>query len=414
MVCFWAQITAQDFESTGRATLSFLPGTSSSVEKKPRSVKKTTPARPTPTVQQDAIPPDNQPPAISQKPPRQRKPRTVGKKGSGRTRRPKAAPVPARRRIAAVGVEMVCLLLAAMTGIAVLLGYATEQFAGTGLLAHLLPFTLGVLGLIVVAALLLIGWMRLRPWLQRQWLFLPAALALTVVLVLGGFAAKGYFFFAFSQFRILVGGKEEASRVTLAHQVFAAYRRHDPDQLRQLIDRARVYSADIETAAQTFGLDPDLLHGLAATESSFLPRESKDGGQGLFQLTQIPEAALREAGNRLGVDRPVISDHRHNGFVAAATLRHYLNQMNNDLFLGLLAYNIGPKNGGLRFIMQQYGATDFITIQPYLQQLPRDYPIRVLSQALAFRLFRTSGTLPAYEEGLNAVRIQHVGIPGWE
>ena len=62
--------------------------------------------------------------------------------------------------------------------------------------------------------------------------------------------------------------------------------------------------------------------------------------------------------------------------------------------------------------MQQYGATDFITIQPYLQKLPRGYPIRVLSHALAFRLQQKLGTLPPYEEGLNAVRIQHIGIPG--
>jgi hypothetical protein len=78
----------------------------------------------------------------------------------------------------------------------------------------------------------------------------------------------------------------------------------------------------------------------------------------------------------------------------------------------LLAYNIGPTNGGLRFIMQQYGVTDFITIQPYLQQLPRDYPIRVLSYALAFRLWQKEGRLPAYEEGENAIRIQEIGVPG--
>ena len=86
---------------------------------------------------------------------------------------------------------------------------------------------------------------------------------------------------------------------------------------------------------------------------------------------------------------------RHNAFVAAATLRRYLDEMGGDLFLGLLAYNIGPRNGGLRAIMTQYGARDFVTIQPYLQNLPRDYPIRVLSAALAYRLWRIDGRLPA-------------------
>jgi hypothetical protein len=44
--------------------------------------------------------------------------------------------------------------------------------------------------------------------------------------------------------------------------------------------------------------------------------------------------------------------------------------------------------------------------------LPRDYPVRVLSAALAYRLWRAEATLPAYETGDNAVRIQRVGVPG--
>ncbi|MGR8941580.1 MAG: transglycosylase, partial [Gammaproteobacteria bacterium] len=99
-------------------------------------------------------------------------------------------------------------------------------------------------------------------------------------------------------------------------------------------------------------------------------------------------------------------------YAAAATFRHYLKEMKDDLFLALLAYNIGPANGGLRFIMQKYGAADFTTIQPYLQEMPRGYPVRVLSYSLAFRLWRKEGKLLAYEEGRNAIHIQNVGIPG--
>ena len=66
----------------------------------------------------------------------------------------------------------------------------------------------------------------------------------------------------------------------------------------------------------------------------------------------------------------------------------------------------------LRGPMQQYGARDFVTVQPYLQNLPRDYPIRVLAAALAYRLWRMEGRLPRYEEGDNAARVQQVGIPG--
>lgn len=329
-----------------------------------------------------------------------------------RKRRPKKPLVSTRRLVALTVVEVLGLTMAAATGIIVLLGQAAARFSGSQFLSHLLPFTLGVLGLIVIIALLLIGWLRLRRWLGQKRIYLPAFLAMGLALISGVLTMRGDFLFAFSQFRILVGGKEEASRVNLTHQVFAAYRRIDTAQLRQMIERAKPYSPQIEAAAEGFDLDPDLLHGLAAAESSFLPRDSKDGGQGLFQITQIPDAAIQAAASKLGVAKPAISDHRHNSYLAAATLAYYLKQMHGDLFLGLLAYNIGPKNGGLQFIMRQYGATDFITIQPYLQQLPRDYPIRVLCNGLSFRLFRKLGTLPAYEEGLNAVRIQQIGIPG--
>jgi len=154
------------------------------------------------------------------------------------------------------------------------------------------------------------------------------------------------------------------------------------------------------------------LMGVAGAESSFRPRTSPDGGRGLFQITALPIPAARAARIALGVEQLDLADHRHNVFAGAATLHTYLDQMHGDLFLGLLAYNIGPANGGLQAIMEHYGARDFVTIQPYLQQLPRDYPIRVLSGALAYRLWRRDGRLPRYEEGDNAEHIQATGIPG--
>jgi soluble lytic murein transglycosylase-like protein len=367
-------------------------------------MKKPTPPKKPPPVK----PPTAEKPKIQA----QFKPRAVSHKTTGRKPRKKKQQTSPQKILLLTSLEIAGLLISAVTGIVVLLGFAANKFTGTRFFSHLLPFTLGVLALIIAAALLLTGWLRVRRWLQTTSQLLPPAIALAIALTVGGFALQGHFSWAFGHFRTLIGGKEEASRVTLAHQVFAAYRRADPGQLHQLITRAQSYRQDIDAAAEAFALDPDLLHGIAATESSFLPRESKDGGRGLFQITQVPETVLAAAGRHLGVNKPLIADSRHNGYIAAATLKYYLNQMKNDLFLGLLAYNIGPANGGLRFIMQQYGATDFVTIQPYLQQLPRDYPIRVLSSALAFRIIRKEGKLLPYEEGLNAVRIQHIGIPG--
>jgi hypothetical protein len=315
-------------------------------------------------------------------------------------------------RLLLITVELLGLAMTAVFAIMMLLGYSASLFTGTSFFSSLLPFAIGVLALIVAMAGLLIGWYQFRKWLRVKQLLWPALLSMSLALGMGWYSMQEQFSPIHAHFRTLVGGKQEAGRVTIAHQVYAAYRRFDSVQLLVMMQRAKDYNAVIKEAATEFGLDPALLQGVAATESSFLPRNSTDGGHGLFQITQVPKAVIELAGKRLSERQMSLHNHRHNAFLAAATLKYYLAEMKGDLFLGLLAYNIGPANGGLRFIMQQYGATDFVTIQPYLQSLPRDYPIRVLSYALAFRVWQKEGKLLPYEEGSNALHIQHIGIPG--
>ena len=317
-----------------------------------------------------------------------------------------------RHRLLLITLEVLGLLITAVLAIMVILGYSANWFSGTSFFTSLLPFAIGVLGLIFAVAGLLIGWWKLRKWMQGKATLLSPILSICFALVIGWLSMQDQFAQARGHFRTLVGGKQEASRVTLAHQVYAAYRRYNSAQLQRLVHRAQEYNPVIKEAAREFDIDPNLLQGIAATESSFLPRDSADGGRGLFQITQVPKVVVEQAGKHLSEHKLSLLNPRHNAFIAAATLKYYLAEMNDDLFLGLLAYNIGPANGGLRFIMQQYGATDFVTIQPYLKELPRDYPIRVLSYSLAFRLWQKEGKLLAYEEGKNALHIQRIGIPG--
>lgn len=317
-----------------------------------------------------------------------------------------------QRKVLLTGIEITALIIAAVCTIILLLGHAANRFSGTGFFANLLPFTAGILALILITSLFLIGWWKLRQWLRLRSEYWIPVLSVVLALQTAWFVTHDQFTLAYGHFRTLLGGKEEAGRMTIAHQVYAAYRRQDAAQLQKMLSRSQEYRQAIEDAARSFRIDAHLLHGLAATESSFIPRTSSDGGRGLFQITRVPEAAINQARRYLREEVIIMDNPRHNAFVAAATLQHYLVEMNDDLFLGLLAYNIGPANGGLRFIMQQYGATDFTTIQPYLQTLPRDYPIRVLSYSLAFRLWHKEGKLLAYEEGNNAIHIQRIGIPG--
>lgn len=317
-----------------------------------------------------------------------------------------------RQKFLLITIEVLALASIASYGIVVVLGNAGNGFSGTSFLGSLLPFAAGVMALIMVSTIFLLAWWKLRCYLKNHSAVLIPITAIILVLVLALISGQDRFSQSIGQFRTLVGGKEEASRVTLNHQVFAAYRRYNSTNLNKMMQRAEAYNAAIVGAATEFDVDQNLLQGIAATESSFKPRDSNDGGHGLFQITAVPTAVLEVAKEHLKTDRLSLYDHRHNAFIAAATFKHYLAEMKNDVFLGLLAYNIGPANGGLRFIMKKYGVTDFITIQPYLQLLPRDYPIRVLSYALAFRLWQKQGKLLAYEADNNAMEIQRLGVPG--
>lgn len=308
--------------------------------------------------------------------------------------------------------EFLNLIITAAIASLLALGYFAQRFSGLDFYSNLLPFATSIVSLVIIAALSLLLWYQLRKPLIRLLWILPSILAMGLAVLSLYLASQTDYLTIFKHFRSLVGGKQQVRSETLAHQIYAAYRRYDGQQLQTIIQRAEPYQAVIHEAAKAYQLDPQLLCGLAATESSFLPRDSHDGGHGLFQITAVPKAMLDQAKRQLGVNKLSLNDTRHNAFIAAATLKFYLSEMKDDLYLGLLAYNIGPKNGGLRFIMQQYGATDFVTMQPYLQQLPRDYPIRVLSQALAFRLWQHDGKLLAYQEGGNATHIQNLGIPG--
>lgn len=316
------------------------------------------------------------------------------------------------RNVLLIVLESSGLLGIGMIAVIAVLGYSFHRFSGTGFLRSHLPFAAGIIGFIIVAVMVSGLWLRARRWLLARSVFLPLVLVLGLVLMIGLFVPPEMFSRAFLYYRVLVGGKEEAARTAIAHQVYAAYRRLETKDLTTMLTRAEPYMAAIEEAGAAWGLDGDLLKGLAATESSFLPRSSGDGGQGLFQITRIPASVTTKVDQLFPEKDRDVNNMRYNAHLGAATLKYYLAEMKGDLFLGLLAYNIGPANGGLRFIMEQYGAGDFITIQPYLMQLPRDYPIRVLSYSLAFRVGRREGRLLAYEEGKNAARIQAIGIPG--
>jgi hypothetical protein len=334
---------------------------------------------------------------------------------SGASRRRVVRPKQARRgrrEWALIAVELAAIGLTALLAVIAALGQFADWFVGAGLWSHLLPFAVAVLGLAMAVAVGIRVWAAVRRATAERLPWAPAVLACALAALASWYALRPAFADDVRHLQALIGGQAAAERAAIAHQVYAAYRRANRSALQRMFERAQPYAPIVEQAAERFRLDAALLVGVGAAESSFRPRTSADGGRGLFQITAAPPSAQQAARAALGIEQLDLGDHRHNAFVAAATLRAYLDQMHGDLFLGLLAYNIGPENGGLQAIMARYGARDFVTIQPYLQQLPRDYPIRVLANALAYRLWRQDGRLPRFEEGSNAATVQAAGIPG--
>jgi soluble lytic murein transglycosylase-like protein len=269
--------------------------------------------------------------------------------------------------------------------------------------------TAGVGGIAIASALLILPLERLRARASRGVRHLLNLGVLAALLFLVWRVPLGD---ALDSLNELVASERATEVRVIRHQVYAAYRRMNLEAERKVLERAEVFAPTIEAAARAFEVDPELLVGIAAAESSFYPRDSRDGGRGLFQITAVPPAALAAARRALGGVEIDALNQRHNAFLAAATLATYREQMHGDLFLTLLAYNIGPRNGGLETAMKQYGARNFAQVQPYLQNAPRDYPVRVLAGALAYRVWLKLHALPRFEEADAARQIQRLGIPG--
>jgi soluble lytic murein transglycosylase-like protein len=94
------------------------------------------------------------------------------------------------------------------------------------------------------------------------------------------------------------------------------------------------FKAEIDAAAQKYGLDPALLRGLIRQESNFDPNAgSPAGAQGLCQL--MP-------GTAAGLGVTDIHDPVQNIDAGARYLRQQLDAFGGDVTKALAAYNAGP------------------------------------------------------------------------
>jgi soluble lytic murein transglycosylase-like protein len=133
------------------------------------------------------------------------------------------------------------------------------------------------------------------------------------------------------------------------------------------------YDGLVNAAAQRYGIDPAVLHGLIQQESGFDPNSTSSAGAlGLTQLMPGTAASL-------GVTNPLDPAQSIDG--GARYLREQLDAFGGDVVKALAAYNAGPG------AVQRYGG-----VPPYAET--QDYVRKVLGYANAYRSAAGAASTP--------------------
>jgi soluble lytic murein transglycosylase-like protein len=133
------------------------------------------------------------------------------------------------------------------------------------------------------------------------------------------------------------------------------------------------YDGLVTAAAQRYGLDPAVLHGLIQQESGFNPSATSSAGAlGLAQLMPGTAASL-------GVTNPLDPAQSIDG--GARYLRRQLDAFGGDVTKALAAYNAGPG------AVSRYGG-----VPPYAET--QAYVQKVLANADAYRSALGASTTP--------------------
>ena len=217
-----------------------------------------------------------------------------------------------------------------------------------------------------------------------------------------------------------------ASGEALKHDVWARYRnnqRHYETTLAQLPKvEKEIKWATKKIFWNSKNIILPIMVGKGIKESSLNPQSiSKDGGKGLYMITGSHPIVFEEA-EKILHHKPNLFKARDNALVACLMLRNNLWAFKGNLGIAILAFNIGPNNQGLRFVIEKYvgkpiDKVHITEVAPYLQEInkkfhvgPKTYVEEVLAGAAAYKCYKTYGMVLPYQK--NFKKIQALGIPG--
>lgn len=189
----------------------------------------------------------------------------------------------------------------------------------------------------------------------------------------------------------------------LRKQVYAEYRNKFGNG-EALLARIQKYNHLVEAAASYYGLDSDLVTGLIAYESGGDNEAvSSVQAKGLMQIYIAPRLSQNKVKGFFRVKKLNLFNPAHNIFLGTSTLSHYIKSKNNDVLLGLVAYN-----GGL-------GATGKYKTFPSFYQNSKSgikrFPLVVSAYALMSKVHKQTGKVIPYNQETKEL-FDSIALPG--
>jgi len=175
---------------------------------------------------------------------------------------------------------------------------------------------------------------------------------------------------------------------------------------RDAIPRLRQYEHIFSKASQMYGVDKDLLYGIAIIESNgYRKAKSTADAMGLMQV--MPEHKRRLKPRKLfAVEELDLYDPWHNIFTGTDIFVNYTERRSGDPLLGLVAYNWGPNHSAIK------NASSYEAAKSEIKSAgPRIYPINVIAATLLKKVSDKYGMVLPFE-GQNIKKIKAIPLPG--